>query len=90
MGAMFQNRKFQFVALLIIFTLLCVIIAPSDTNILWRLPPLIKGLPLAINESVDYLMTVWLPIDVYDPEIDDYEQKPLLSNLVVGSRKGDQ
>lgn len=79
MSAMFQNRKFQFVALLIIFTLLCVIIAPSDTNILWRLPPLIKGLPIAINESVDYMMTVWFPIDVYDPEIDDYEQKPLLS-----------
>ncbi|MDH3377717.1 MAG: ABC transporter permease subunit [Gammaproteobacteria bacterium] len=79
--AILQNRKLQFVVLLIVFTLLCVIITPSDTNIFWRLPPLIKGLPLAINDSVEYLMSDWFPIDIYDPEIDDYEQKPLLSQI---------
>ena len=81
MDALIKTRKFQFVALLIVFTLLCLIIAPSDTNILWRLPPLIKGFPLAINDSVEYLMNDWFPIEVYDPEIDDYEQKTLLSQV---------
>ena len=81
MDALIKTRKFQFVALLIVFTLLCLIIAPSDTNILWRLPPLLKGLPIVINDSVEYMMSVWLPIDVYDPEIDDYEQKTLLSQV---------
>ena len=81
MDAILQNQKLQFVVLLIIFALLCVIIAPSDTNVLWRLPPLIRGLPLAINDSVEYLMSEWFPIDVYDPEIDDYEQKPLFSQI---------
>jgi glycine betaine/proline transport system permease protein len=81
MDALLENRKLQFVVLLIIFALLCLIIAPSDTNILWRLPPLIQGLPLVINDSVEYLMSDWFPIDVYDPEIDDYEQKPLLSQI---------
>ncbi len=81
MDAILQNRKLQFVVLLIIFILLCVIVAPSDTNILWRLPPLIQGLPVAINDSVEYLMSDWFPIDVYDPEIEDYEQKPLLKEV---------
>lgn len=45
---------------------------------LWRLPPLLKGLPFLINDTVDYLMFEWLPIEVYDPEIEDYEQNPLL------------
>ncbi len=82
MDAILQNRKLlQFVVLLIIFTLLCVIIAPSDANLLWRLPPLIKGLPLAINNSVEYLMSDFFLIEVYDPEIDDYEEKALLSQI---------
>ncbi len=81
MDAILQNRKLQFVVLLIIFILLCMIVAPSDTNILWRLPPLIQGLPVAINDSVEYLMSDWFPIDVYDPEIEDYEQKPLLKEV---------
>ena len=88
MGAMIQTRQFQFVALLIVFTLLCVIIAPSDTNILWRLPPLIKGLPIVINDSVEYMMNDWFPIDVYDPEIDDYEQKTLLSQVTRSISSG--
>ncbi len=74
-----KERKFlQFILLLIIFALLCAVIAPSDTNWLWRLPPLIKGFPLVINDSVNYLMFEWWPIEVYDAEIEEYEQKPLV------------
>ena len=73
-----QRKSLQFVLLLIVFALLCVIIAPSDSNLLWRLPPLIKEFPFMINDSVDYLMFEWWPIEVYDPDIEEYEQKPLV------------
>jgi len=77
-----KQRKFlQFILLLVVFCILCLVIAPSDTNYLWRLPPLIKQLPYTINDSVDFAMFEWLPIEVYDPEIDDYEQKPLLKEV---------
>ena len=77
-----KERKFlQFLILLVIFAVLCMVIAPSDTNWLWRLPPLIKQLPYIINDSVDFAMFQWWPIEVYDPEIDDYEQKPLVKEF---------
>ncbi len=61
-----QQRKYlQFVLLLIVFALLCVVIAPSDSNYLWRLPPLFEKLPLIINDSVDYVMFDWWPIEVW-------------------------
>lgn len=76
-----QNKFLQFVVLVIIFLLLCVAITPADGNILWRLPPLLQGLPIAINNSVDFVMYEWWPIEVYDPEIEEFEQKPLMKEL---------
>ena len=76
-----QRKSLQFVLLLIIFSVLCLVIAPSDTNLLWRLPPLIQQLPFMITDSVDYVMFEWLPIEVYDPEIEEYEQKPLMKEF---------
>ncbi len=73
-----QRKSLQFLLLIIIFALLCLIIPQSDNNWLWRLPPLLKELPGIINGSVDYLMFEWWPIEVYDAELDDYEQKPLV------------
>lgn len=82
MNAVTKHPKLmQFGVLLAVFFLLCFAISPSDTNFLWRLPPLIKNLPVLINDSVDYLMFEWMPVQVYDPEIDDYEQKALLTAL---------
>jgi glycine betaine/proline transport system permease protein len=82
MGAVFRNRKFlQFLFLLALFGVLCATIAPSDMNVLWRLPPLIKSLPGMINDSIEFLMFEWFPIEVYDPEIDDYEKKPLVKEI---------
>lgn len=82
MMATLKDRKFfQFGLLLSVFVVLCLVIAPSDTNVLWRLPPFIKALPGLINEWVEFVMFQWWPIDVYDPEIDDYEQKPLLKEF---------
>ncbi len=72
-------KLLQFGVLLLVFLALSLSIAPSDTNIFWRLPPLIKELPVLINQSADYLMFEWMPIEIYDPEIEDYERKALLT-----------
>ena len=74
-------KLFQFVGLLVIFALLCLFINPSENNIFWRFPSLIAGLPILINDSVEYLMFDWLPIQVYDPEIEEFEEKPLLKEV---------
>ena len=76
---LFKQRKYlQFILLLVIFILLNQFIAPSETNILWRLPPLIEAFPLFINDSISYLMFDWWPIEVYDPDIEEYEDSPLV------------
>jgi glycine betaine/proline transport system permease protein len=75
----FMEKKYlQFVALLVIFILLCQTIGPAENNPLWRLPPLIQAFPLWINDSISYLMFDWWPIDVYDPDIEEYEKSPLV------------
>jgi len=74
-------KLFQFFGLLVVFALLCLFIAPSDSNVLWRFPSLIAGLPYLINDSVEYLMFDWWPIQVYDPEIEEFEEKPLLQQV---------
>ncbi len=79
--ALRQNKYLQFALLLVVFALLCILITPSESNWFWRLPPLIERLPFIINDSVDYLMFEWWPIEVYDPEIEDYEEKPLVREI---------
>jgi len=75
------TKPVQFALLLAVFTALCALIAPSETNPLWRLPPLLKQLPYLINDGVRFVMFEWWPIDVYDPLIDEYEPKPLFREL---------
>ena len=74
-------KLLQFSFLLVVFFSFCFSINPSENNIFWRLPSLIKGLPLWIDNTVEYLMFEWLPIQVYDPEIEEFEQKPLLKEI---------
>ncbi len=77
-----KERKYlQFLLLLVVFLLMCMLITPSDGSWLWRLPPLLKGLPLAINNSVDYLMFDWWLVDVYDPDIEEYEKQPVVRQI---------
>ncbi len=85
--ALRQRKSLQFVLLLIVFALLCLVIAPSDSNWLWRFPPLIKELPRIINDGVNYVLFDWWLIDVWDPDIEEYEQKPLM-NQVTRSLSG--
>jgi glycine betaine/proline transport system permease protein len=74
-------KSIQFAILLVAFLVLCLLIGPAESNYLWRLPPLFKELPYIINDSVQYLMFDWMPIQVYDPTIDDYEEKPLFREM---------
>jgi len=74
-------KLIQFIGLLVVFLLLCLFIDPSEDNVFWRLPSLIAGLPLLINNTVDFFMFDWMPIEVYDPEIEEYEQKPLVKQI---------
>ncbi|MGH1538924.1 MAG: ABC transporter permease [Arenicella sp.] len=77
-----KNQKpIQFLILLTVFFALCLLIGPSESNYLWRLPPLLKELPAMINDSIQYVMFDWLPIQTYDPTIDDYEEKPLFREI---------
>ena len=75
-----QKKYLQFALLLIVFTVLCLVISPSD-SVLWRLPPLFKELPLIINDAVRYVLFDWWLIDVWDPDIEEYEQKPLMNQF---------
>ena len=74
----------QFAILLAVFFALCFVIGPSESNYLWRLPALLSGLPGVINDSVQFVMFEWFPIDVYDPDIDEFEEKPLFREITRG------
>ena len=77
-----REKKFlQFILLVAVFLVLCAVIVPADGNWLWRLPPLIKELPSKINDSVNYILYDWWLIDVWDPDIEEYEQKPLMNQI---------
>jgi glycine betaine/proline transport system permease protein len=75
------SKVVQFGLLLAVFFLLCFFVTPSEGNVLWRLPPLLKNIPSIINDIVRGLMFEWMPIQVYDPSIDDYETKPLFREI---------
>lgn len=82
---LFRERKYlQFLLLIVVFILMCMFIPATDGSWLWRLPPLLKQLPIMINNSVDYLMFDWWLIDVYDPDIEEFEKKPVMRQVTRG------
>ncbi len=82
------SKPVQFAILFVAFLLLCLLVAPSDGNYLWRLPPLLKDLPFIINDFVRGLMFEWMPIQVYDASVDDYELKPLFREITRAISSG--
>ena len=78
----------QFGILLIAFFLLVLIISPSETNVLWRLPPLLKGWPEAIHNFSQYLMFDAFPVQVYDADLEEYEQSALIREITRGFSRG--
>ena len=78
----------HFIALLTVFFLLCLTVTPNETNILWRLPPLFAGLPGSINGFAEHLMYDWFPVEIYDPELEEYETSALVRELTRGFSRG--
>ena len=78
----------QFILLLIIFFALYLTVIPSETNILWRLPALFAGVPGGINWFAEHLMYDWFPVEVYDPELEEYETSALVRELTRGFSRG--
>jgi len=79
-----RPKLVQFALLLVAFLLLYQLIAPNEANVLWRLPALLGELPAGISNFAEYLMFEWLPIEVYDPDLDDYETTALLREVTRG------
>jgi glycine betaine/proline transport system permease protein len=71
----------QFAALLVVFFILCFAIEPSENNILWRLPAFLSAVPEMLNNSVEFIMFEWLPIQTYNVEIEDYEESALMIEI---------
>ncbi len=74
-------KLIQFIFLLVIFFTICFLVSPSETNILWRLPSLFAGVPLVINNFAEYLMYDWMLIEIYDPELEEYEDSALVKEI---------
>lgn len=77
----FKSGHVRVGLVLVLFLVLYFAIPHNENNYLWRLPHLLSGLPGLINRSVDFLLFQWLPIDIYDPDIEEYEKSPLLKEV---------
>lgn len=83
-----SSGRLQFALLIVVFLVLYFAIPAAEGNYLWRLPHLIAGWPEQINNSAKFVMFEWFPIEVYDPEIDDYESSPLIKEVTRASSAG--
>lgn len=73
-----QSKPFQFVILLCVFFLFYFLTPHSDDNYFWRLPALLADIPNKLNSAVEYLLFEWFPVEVYNEDLDDYEESYLL------------
>ena len=71
----------QFAALLAVFFILYFSIDPSENNILWRLPAFLAAVPEMLNNSVEFIMFEWMPVETYNEEIEDYETSALMIEI---------
>ena len=89
---MFQNisksRPQQFGLLFLVFFILYFFVPHNEGNWLWRLPPLLKDIPLMINNLLDNLMFNWFKIQVWDPDWEMYEEKTLFRQITRGIASG--
>ena len=79
-----SSKLTQFGLLLAAFFLLIFLVPQNEGNYLWRLPSLIAWLPGWLNDSVEYLMFDFWTIQIYDPELDDYEDSAMLREITRG------
>ena len=83
-----NSKALQFALLLLAFFVLSALITPSESNYLWRLPPLLSALPTLINDAVQFIMFDWMPIQVYDPSIEEFEEKALFREITRSISNG--
>jgi glycine betaine/proline transport system permease protein len=76
-----HQKLAQFSALLAAFFFLYYAIEPSDNSILWRLPAFLSAVPEALSNSVEYMMFEWVPLQIYNVEIEDFEESALLIEI---------
>ena len=81
-------KLMQFALLLVVFLILCAVVVPSETNVFWRFPSLFAGLPGTINTFAEYLMYDWMLIEIYDPELEEFEESALIKELTRGFSRG--
>lgn len=74
-------KSLQFAGLLAVFFVLYYAVDPAEGNVFWRLPALIAWAPGVLNDAVEYLMFQWMPIEVYNVEIEEYEETALLKEI---------
>ena len=70
-----NSRSQQFSLLIFIFLLLYFFIPENENSYLWRLPPLLKSIPLFINLFLENLMFNWFTVPVWDSDWGMYEDK---------------
>ncbi len=71
----------QFAGVVFVFFLLYFAIDPSEHNILWRLPAFLAAVPEVLNNSVEFIMFEWIPVETYNAEIEDYEESALMIEI---------
>lgn len=79
-----RSKSMQFFVLLVVFFILYLTVAPSETNMLWRLPSLLSSFPGAINGFAEYLMYDFFLIEIYDPDLEEFEDSALIRELTRG------
>ena len=76
-----HTQLVQLAGLLVVFFILCFAISPSETNILWRLPSFLAAVPEMLNNSVEFVMFEWMPVEIYNEEIEDTEESAMMIEL---------
>ena len=73
-----NSKLLQFAVLLVVFFFLYFSIDASGDNLFWRLPAYLAGVPMILNNSIEFLMFEWLPVEIYNAEIEESEESALL------------
>jgi len=65
----------QFGIVFLIFLTLYFSVSHEEGNYFWRLPPILKVIPLILNEFIYKTVYSWFPIETWDPIFEMYETK---------------
>ena len=83
-----DSKPTQFGILLVLFFALYHLVPHNDGNYFWRLPSLLKGIPLAINNVIFSALYDWFPLKVWDPVFEMYEEKAAFREFTKSVSQG--